>query len=179
MRKYVFLSVGCMLCLALLIGAPALQAAEKTGFIDMREIMTNSEAGKKAAAEIRQLYERSEASIREKEAELRKLKDELDRQKNILKEDAYKEKEAAYNKKFRGYQLLVDDSNKDLKAWDEKLSRSLIPEVMKVVSAIGEKDKYTLILDVGTVPVAYYNKDNDLTKRVIEELNKTAKPKTP
>jgi outer membrane protein len=179
MKNYVFLSVECMLCLALLIGAPALQAAEKTGFIDMRDIMVNSEAGKKATAEFKKIYERDKASIQEKETELRKLKDELERQRAILKEDAYKDKEAAYQKKFRDYQLLVKDSNEDLQSRDQELSRTLIPEILKAVSAIGEKEKYTLILDVGTVPVAYYNKDNDLTKRVIEEFNKTYKPKTP
>jgi len=168
-----------MLCLALLICIPEVQAAEKTGFIDMREVMLNSDAGKKATEEFKKIYERDKASIQEKETELRKLKDDLEKQRSILKEEAYREKESAYQKKFRDYQLLVKDSNEDLQARDQELSRTLIPEILKVVNAIGEKENYSLVLDIGTVPVAYFNKESDLTKRVIEEFNKTYKPKTP
>jgi outer membrane protein len=168
-----------MLCLALLICVPGVQAAEKTGFIDMREVMLNSEAGKKATEEFKKIYERDKVSIQEKETDLRKLKDDLEKQRSILKEEAYREKESAYQKKFRDYQLLVKDSNEDLQARDQELSRTLIPEILKVVGAIGEKENYTLVLDIGTVPVAYFNKESDLTKRVIEAFNKTYKPKTP
>lgn len=179
MKRSLLFSVGGMLCLALLICVPGVQAAEKTGFIDMREVMLNSEAGKKATDEFKKIYERDKVSIQEKETDLRKLKDDLEKQRSILKEEAYREKESAYQKKFRDYQLLVKDSNEDLQARDQELSRTLIPEILKVVGAIGEKENYTLVLDIGTVPVAYFNKESDLTKRVIEEFNKTYKPKTP
>lgn len=179
MKRSLLFSVGGMLCLALLICIPGVQAAEKTGFIDMREVMLNSEAGKKATEEFKKIYERDKVSIQEKETDLRKLKDDLEKQRSILKEEAYREKESAYQKKFRDYQLLVKDSNEDLQARDQELSRTLIPEILKVVGAIGEKENYTLVLDIGTVPVAYFNKESDLTKRVIEAFNKTYKPKTP
>ncbi len=179
MKRSLLFSVGGMLCLALLICVPGVQAAEKTGFIDMREVMLNSEAGKKATEEFKKIYERDKVSIQEKETDLRKLKDDLEKQRSILKEEAYREKESAYQKKFRDYQLLVKDSNEDLQARDQELSRTLIPEILKVVGAIGEKENYTLVLDIGTVPVAYFNKESDLTKRVIEAFNKTYKPKTP
>jgi len=179
MKRSLLFSVGGLLCLALLILSPGVQAAEKTGFIDMREVMLNSDAGKKATEEFKKIYERDKASIQEKETELRKLKDDLEKQRSILKEEAYREKESAYQKKFRDYQLLVKDSNEDLQARDQELSRTLIPEILKVVNAIGEKENYSLVLDIGTVPVAYFNKESDLTKRVIEEFNKTYKPKAP
>jgi outer membrane protein len=56
-------------------------AAEKVGFIDMREIMVKSDAGKKAAEDFGKLYEKDKSSIQAKEAELKKLKDELEKQR--------------------------------------------------------------------------------------------------
>ena len=53
----------------------------------------------------------------------------------------------------------------------------MLPEILKLVQAIGEKEKFTMIIDIGQIPLAYYAKENDLTKRVIEEFNKTYKPK--
>jgi hypothetical protein len=34
-----------------------------------------------------------------------------------------------------------------------------------------------MIIDVGLIPLPYYAKESDLTKRVVEEFNKTYKPK--
>ncbi len=46
----------------------------------------------------------------------------------------------------------------------------MLPEILKLVQAIGEKEKFTMIIDVGQIPLAYYSKENDLTKRVIDEF---------
>jgi len=151
-------------------------AGEKIGFVDIREVILNSDAGKKAAEEFRKLYEKDRAIIQERETELKKLKDELEKQGSILTRTAKEEKEAAYQKKFRDYQLLVKDINEDLQAKDQKLTKDMVPEILKLVAAMGEREKYTLILDIGTVPVAYLAKENDITKQVIEEFNKTYKP---
>ena len=152
-------------------------AAEKTGFIDMREIMMKSNAGKKASEELKILYEKDRDKIQTQEAELKKLKDELEKQKSILTELAMKEKESAYQKKFRDYQLLVKDANEELQARDQDLSKRMIPEILKVVNAIGEKGKYTMIIDMSTIPIAYHAKENELTKQVIDELDETYKLK--
>ena len=152
-------------------------AAEKIGFIDMREIMVKSDAGKKAAEEFGKLYEKNKITIQAREAELKKLKDELDKQRTVLKGSAMKEKEAAYQKQFSDYQLMVKDANEELQTRDQELSKKLVPDILKVINIVGDKEKYTLIIDVGSMPVAYFSKENNLTQKVIEEFNKTFKSK--
>jgi outer membrane protein len=152
-------------------------AADKTGFVDVREVMLSSSAGKKAAEDFKKTFEKEKATIQERENELKKLKDDLEKQKPLLKEEAMKEKELAYQKKFRDYQLLVKDSNEELQAKDQELSKKMIPEILKLVQSIGEKEKYSVIIDISAIPLAYYSKENDMTKRVIDEFNKSYKPK--
>jgi outer membrane protein len=72
---------------------------------------------------------------------------------------------------------MVKDANDDLQSRDQEISKVLIPEILKVVDAVGQKEKFTMIVDISAVPIAYHAKENDLTKRVIEEFNKTYKPK--
>jgi outer membrane protein len=72
---------------------------------------------------------------------------------------------------------MTKDAEEELRAKDQDLSRKILPEVLKIVQAIGEKEKYSMIVDVSAIPLAYYSKENDLTKRVVEEFNKTYKPK--
>lgn len=176
MKRYGLIVIGVLLAVLALTGGRA-AAEDKTGFVDIREVMLSSSAGKKAAEDFKKAFERNKAAIQEKEAELKKLKDELEKQKPLLKEEALKEKDLAYQKKFRDYQLLVKDSNEELQVKDQDLAKKLIPDILKLIQTIGEKEKYTVIIDVSAIPLAYYAKENDLTKRVIEEFNRTYKQK--
>ncbi len=176
MKRYALFVMGLVIVALALAGSPA-TAAEKTGFVDIREVMLSSAAGKKAAEDFKKTFEKEKAAIQEKENELKKLKDDLEKQKPLLKEEAMKEKELAYQKKFRDYQILVKDSNEELQQKDQELSKKMIPEILKLVQTIGEKEKYSLIIDISAIPLAYYAKESDLTKRVIDEFNKSYKPK--
>jgi outer membrane protein len=169
--------VATVVTLALVFAVSPAAAAEKTGFVDIREVMLTSIAGKKAAEDFKKVVEKDKAIIAEKEAELKKIKDDLDKQRPLLKEDALKEKDLAFQKKLRDLQNLLKDSNEELQAKDQELSRKMIPEILKLVQTIGEKEKFSMIVDVSAIPLAYFAKDNDLTKRVIDEFNKTYKPK--
>ncbi len=177
MKKSCLLISMVFVFLSLFLCSTCAFATEKIGFIDMREIMVKSDAGRKAAEDFGKLYEKDKAMIQQREGEMRKLKEDLDKQRSVLTETALKEKEAAYQKKFRDYQLLVKDSNEELQTRDQELSKKLVPDILKIINVIGDKEKYTLIIDVGSTPVAYFAKENNLTQKVIEEFNKTFKSK--
>ena len=63
----------------------------------------------------------------------------------------------------------------------QEVAKKMLPEIQKLVQAIGEKEKYTMIIDsnvfLQTFNFGYFAKENDLTKRVLDEFNKTYKPK--
>ncbi len=170
MKRYGWF-VAAILIPALDFAASPAAAAEKTGFVNVQEVMVTSNAGKKETDDIKKSVDKTKAIIKERENELTKLKDELEKQRPLLKEDALKEKEIAYQKKLRDYQLLVKDSN------EEEILKKMIPEILKLVQSIGEKEKYGMIVDISQVPIVYHAKENDITKRVIDEFNKTYKPK--
>jgi outer membrane protein len=176
MKRYGLIVAG-ILILALVFAASPAAAAEKIGFVNVQEVMVTSTIGKKEAEDFRKGIEKTKATLQEREAELKKLKEELEKQRPLLKEEAMKEKELAYQKKLRDYQILVKDSNEELQAKEQDLQKKMIPEILKLVQAIGEKEKYSMIVDVSLIPLAYHAKESDLTKRVVDEFNKTYKPK--
>ena len=147
-------------------------AVDKIGFINLQEIMQNSNAGKKAAEDFKKFYEKETLEIKSSEKELKKMKDELEKQSSIMTKSSQKEKETIYQKKLRDYQLLVNDTNEELKKRDQEMTQKLMPGIMKIVRTIAEKEKFTLVIDVATMPIPYYAKENDFSKTVIEEFNK-------
>jgi outer membrane protein len=168
---FLCLIAGFILTSFVLISTNGYAADSKIGFVNLREIMQNTNAGKKAGEEFKKLYDKKHEEIAAAESDLKRLKDELDKQGPIMTETARQEKGTTYQRKSRDYQLLIEDSNKEMKGRDEEIGRKLLPPIMKVVRKIAEKEKYTLVIDVASMPLPYYAKENDFSKKVIEEVN--------
>ncbi len=178
MKNNLFLMWAAGLFLTFFLGVSASAwAAEKIGFVHVEEILMNSDVGKIAGEEIKKSYEKNRTNIQSKEKELQRLKDELEKQRTTLNEKTLRDKEQTYQKKFRDYQDMVKDANEEMQARRQEFLGKNVPEILKIVNAIGEKESYTLIIDLSTVPVAYAGKGNNLTQRVIEEFNKVRKSK--
>ncbi|MBP7341952.1 MAG: OmpH family outer membrane protein [Smithellaceae bacterium] len=175
MKKNLCLVAG--LFLLIFVWANTGFAADKIGFVNMQEVIQNSAAGKKAAEEFKGLLAKKQESIKAAESELKKMKDELDKQASVMTASARSDKETAYQRKLRDYQILVDDTNKELQKRDQEYSQKLIPDILKTVRAIGEREKFTLIMDYSTMPVPYHDKAADVTKKIIEEYNKAQNAK--
>ncbi len=47
---------------------------------------------------------------------------------------------------------MVKDSKEEFQAKEQELSKKLIPDILKIVQAIGEKEKYSMIIDVSADP---------------------------
>lgn len=170
MKKNIYLMT--IITLFIFVWSASALAVDKIGFINLQEIMQDSNAGKKAADDFKKFYEKETQEIKTAEKELKKMKEDLEKQGSIMTQSSRNEKEAAYQKKMRDYQLLVNDTNEELKKRDQEMTQKLMPGIIKIVRAIAEKEKYTLVLDVATMPIPYYAKENDFSKRVIEEFNK-------
>lgn len=172
MKKNILLIAG--LTLLLFAWTNTALAADKIGFINMQTIIQNSNAGKKAAEDFKKLFARKQENIKSMENEVKKLKDELDKQGAVMTASARGDKETAYQRKMRDYQILVDDTNKELQKRDQEYSQQLIPEILKVVRAIAEKEKYTVIMDISTMPLPYFDKAGDISKKVIDDFNRAS-----
>ena len=151
--------------------------AEKIGFIDMKNIVVNSDAGKAATLDLKKFVEKKKVQIEEKKSVLEKMKADLEKQSAVMTASAYKEKELAYQKEFRGYKRFIEDVNEEMKLKEQNFSRKLIPEILKVINTIGKRDGYACIVDIGIGGFAYYSKANEITTKVIKAYNKKYNPK--
>lgn len=168
-----------ILAVALVFVVSGTAVAQKIGFINMRAIMSQSDAGKKAETELKKFVEKKKADIAKKEEELKKLKDELEKQKSVLTAEAYREKEASYQVKFRDYQRQVQDANEEVGKKEQVITGVMIPDILKIVEQVGKQGKYDAILDLNNPVVVYHDKEDNLTKKIIDEYNKGAGKSAP
>jgi len=151
MKKNIFVIAAVVMLL--FVWSVSSYAEVKIGFINMREIIQTSDAGKKAGEEMKKIADRRQAEITSMERELKNLKDELDRKSSVMTAAARREKESNYQKKLRDYQLMVNDANEELQKKDQEIVQRLMPEILKIVRTIAEKEKYTLVLDVAAMVI--------------------------
>ena len=174
MKKSGLLISSLFIILSCLFYSTSVLAEEKYGVYDVRQILIQCDAGKKNVEILKKMESDKSKPIDKEEAELKKLKEDLDKKKSVLTEAAFKEKEVVLQKRARDLQILAKDAADAMKLKEQEMLDKLLPEIDKVIKTIGEKGKYTMIIDV-RAPV-YFSKDIDLTQKVIVELNKTYKP---
>ncbi len=175
MKKSV-LSFVIVLAVSILIfsGTCAL-AADKIGFVNLREVLARSDAGKAMEEEFKKSVDEKRVVIQKKENALKKAKENLEKQRPVLTPQALQEKEMSYQMEFREYERLVKDTNEELQMKEQLFSSKLIPEIIKLIRTIGEKEKYALILE--ETAVIYASKENSITDKVLKEFNKSYKGK--
>jgi len=177
MKKTYGLCLAVVFILVFVFSGSAAFASGKIGFFSMERLMKESVEGKRVLDEIRSMAEKSQAAITSRENELRKLREELEKQASLMKPEVLREKEANYQTKIREYQMLVNSSNEQLQEKQQEITTTIYPEIMRIVNSIGDKEKYTMIINVSAIPIDYWDQTNDLTARILAEFNRTYKPK--
>ena len=160
-----------MVAFFVLAGVCAVQAGEIV-FMDMKKVVLESESGKAAGRDLEKFIESKKAEREDIEGRLKRMQADLKKQAPVLTESAYKEKELDYQKEYRDYKRFIEDTNAEMKLKDQELSRKLIPEILKVAEKIGKKEGYAGIMDIGTSGLVYYDKQKDVTQKIIEAYNK-------
>ena len=169
--------VMCLLLFVLLFVPASLLAAEalKIGCIDFQRVLNESDAGKKAKADLETLVKSKQSTIDEKGKTIEKMKGDLEKQASVLSGDAKKSKEEELEKLLREYQRLVQDSQTEVKKKELELTDAIIKDMRKIVEKIGEDEGYTLIMERTGGMVLYSKKDIDITDAVIKKYNQSKK----
>jgi len=117
MKKY-YIPIITLL-FALIISFPAPAAAEKIGFVDVRDVLSRSNAGKKAQTEFKKTFEKKKAAIQSRDSELKKQTDAFQKQRPGMTEIAAKEKELELQKKYREFQRMVSSAEDEMRRKDQ------------------------------------------------------------
>lgn len=143
----------------------------KIGVVDLQKVVDESEAGKKASADLNILAKSKQSIIDEKGKAIEKLKSEFEKQSSVLSEETKKSKNEELEKMFREYQRLLQDSDAELRKKDAELRKMILKEIFEIAEKVGAEEGYNLIIDKGFI--LYSNKDVDITDKVIKKYNES------
>lgn len=175
MRKVVLVtSLVLMFLLPSVLPAQTLNIA----YIDLQRVMLESEKGKEAKIALTGEAEKLKKSLDSKQDEIQKMKDALEKQSVTTTPDARAEKGKQLQNKIKDYERLRDDYQAELQQKDGEFTQRILKELEEVIKALGEKEKYTLILEKSQAGLLFGSPTIDITNKVINAYNETAKKKT-
>ena len=156
--------------LGLLSVAPLANAAEmKFGYFDLQRIMYDSQRGKKEWDVLAKRGAELEKVFVRKRDELKALGAELSKKDSLLNEQVRRNKEKDYQLKAKDLERLQSDAKTELGQMRQDIMNRLGRLLNKVITKMGDEEKYTLLLDIGMI--AYAPKELDITDKVIKAFD--------
>lgn len=165
-----FVSVLLML-LVFSNGCDAAERLVRIGVIDIKKIMKESHAFKKAQVGYLKELETKRAALKTKEQGIQLLEEELKNPALELSAEKRTEKGDQLTREIKELKQLAADMDEDLKNRDSELTRKLAGEILDVVKTFQKKEKYTIIIHQAYA-VAYEDA-TDVTDKIIALYNAT------
>jgi outer membrane protein len=151
-------------------------AAQKIGYFEMAVVLQQSKWGKQANDEIKRQQESMKADFNAKAMAFKTAKEEFDKKKDVMDEKAR-------TKKIQELQALQQEGEKAYMESTTKMNKltselrgPVVDKIVEIVKRLGRDDKYDFIFERETAGLVFTNEKEDLTKHVIEQLDK-ASPK--
>jgi len=161
-------------------GAPAPAApvrplgSIKIAVINTEQILLESQAGKKAMADLKKAQEQKEAEIERQQKEIRDLQAKIDEGRLSLAQDKLADLEKQLEDKVTVIRRMQEDASKDLNKRKDDILGSIDQRVMPVINQVGKEQGYTLIFRKFESGLIYADEAIDITSAVIKRLDASA-----
>ncbi len=156
-------------------GGPAAARAAagplKIAVIDTERILLNSQAGKKAVAELKKAQEQKEAEIDRQQKDIHDLQAKIDDGRLSLAQDKLAEMEKQLEDKVITVRRMQDDANRELSKKKDDVLGSVDQRVMPVINQVGKELGYTLIFRKFESGLIYADDAVDITPIIIQRLD--------
>ena len=146
----------------------------KIGSVDLPQVAEKSEAGARAMATLKEMYDKFQATVKKREKELEKLKTAL-QGKNLTPANR-EAKEKQFQKKFGEYQQFGKNAQQEFAQKQAELSKQVKDDLDRQIKDYGRDHGYAVILNKeGLVYSDGRFEVKDLTDEIIKIINVAGK----
>jgi outer membrane protein len=139
--------------------------------INTEQILLESQAGKKALADLKKIQEQKEAEIQHQQKDILDLRQKMDAGRLSLAQDKLAEMEKQLGEKVKVATRMQEDANAELTQKKEEILGAVDQRVMPVINQLGKELGYTLIFRKFESGLIYADDAVDITPSVIKRLD--------
>ncbi len=141
----------------------------KIGILNMQRVLSTSDPGKTAQAEIKKQRDKMLQDLKEKGAEIDALGKQIERESMVMSKEKREEKEREYRIRINDFKSLEKRYNSESQDLQKKLLNEIIKDVYALVEEIGKNEGYLLI--IRSESVMYSPTSIDITDALIKQMN--------
>jgi len=167
MKKQVIL-VFTILTLSLFVFAEV-----KIGVINAQQVIMNTKKGKEVTSRLEKLGQGKQKKVESMRSVIKKLETEL--ASPALNTQTRESKSIQLQRKKTDLKRYIEDAQKEMQLKSQKELNILRKDIMPVIEKIGKEKGFTIILDLSTAGIAYFDKTVDITKEVISSYDQKYK----
>lgn len=168
--------------LFLFSGINSATAQLKIGYINSNKILETYQEAIDVKKKLQDINQQWEREAKEMQTELQDLQEQLEAQSLLLSEEKKQEKAQEIQNKYIKYQQFVNQKwgqQGEAVKEEAKLLDPVFKKINAAIKKIGETENYHYIFDTVAANILYASDDQpDLTKKLLEELNKGLPAKT-
>ena len=146
---------------------------EKTAFVDLDYLVKNSNVGKLALKKINELDKKNLSKLKSKNEELKKIEIEIQKKQNIISEEAFKEEVNSLKMKINEFSIEKNEMVKNFNSFKKKELDIVFAKISPVIKEFMNKNSINVLLDTKNVFMG--KQESDLTKEILNEINKSIK----
>jgi outer membrane protein len=166
------IAFGLTVTLTLLFAASSWGAdIAKIGVVDFQKVLSVSNAGKYAQAEINKQGKSMEEDLKKKGSEIEEIKKRLERETLVMSKGKRDEKEREFRIKLNDFKVLKKKYATNFKRMEKRLVNRIQKAIFKLVEEMGKKEGFLLIVEKREGGVLYYPTTIDITDRLIQKYN--------
>lgn len=153
-------------------GTAAHAAEIKIGIANLQKVVTESQANKEAEKKLTETFSTERAQLEKLGKDIEKLTDEMKNQASALSAEAKQAKRAQLVQMMRDHNDRTRAFNSKVRDAESVIRNEILAAVVIAAKEYAEKNKFDIILDSAQAGVLYSSDSLDVTKELLEELNR-------
>ena len=141
----------------------------KIGILNMQRVLSASDPGKAAQAEIKKQRDKMLQDLKEKGAEIDALGKQFERESMVMSKEKREEKEREYRIRINDFKSLEKRYNTQSQDLQKRLLNKIVKDVYTLVEEIGKNEGYLLI--IRSESAVYSPTSIDITDELIKQMN--------
>ena len=142
-------------------------AQQKVAYIDIKQVIRDSKAGKAANASFQKEVESKRAVIDQKRKALEDMRQDVIQNGAVMSESKRRNLAETIEKKQKDLDRTREDIRIELQRKDLELTQNVLKDIEAIVNKIGQQEKFDLIVEKTEAGILYGSSATDITKKVI------------
>ncbi len=144
--------------------------------LDAQRVLNETEAGKAAKESLSAFVKNRQDLIQLEEKELKRMEESLVKQRSVLSANARKQREGKFRQRMMQYQQKAAVMNREVQEKQREVLDGFRAKIEKVVQRIAADLQVKVVIEKGPgTPTVYSDGSVDVTDRIIQEFNRSAK----